>query len=236
MLARAFHDEGLVPSLAFTRHQILGCLSSNSYRLLVAHESLADWKLVRSLREQGSRSIAVLTFGKEPDYFSVQSATGSDVSFADDSNVPELVQRGQSLIALTAPANLPNLVTWGPLELHVKARQARWSGRPLLLTPLQFRIMEVLARAAGAAVSADLLSSRIWGDHAFKDQHRLIAHIRRIRKKIESDPTRPVHLVSVRGEGYRLALPEVEMLIDLRVVEPQRLQPERRQRVAEMSS
>lgn len=111
---------------------------------------------------------------------------------------------GAALIDLARHVPLPEPVRWGELELDVRTHQARWNAKPLRLTTLQFRIMEVLALATGALVTDEDLSRRVWGDAAFADRERLVAHIRRIRRLIESDPARPKFLVRVRGKGFRL--------------------------------
>jgi DNA-binding response OmpR family regulator len=65
--------------------------------------------------------------------------------------------------------------------------------------------MEMLILAAGAVVDPNDLSRQLWGRESFSDGERILAHVRRIRRKIEDDSSRPAFLLTVRGEGYRLA-------------------------------
>lgn len=116
-----------------------------------------------------------------------------------------IVAHGSALIEMARPVALPHPIRWGGLELDLRTHQARWHGRPLHLTTVQFRIMEVLVMATGALVTTEQLSRRVWGDSSFDDRDRLVAHIRRIRKLIEQDSAMPQFLLRVRGRGFRLA-------------------------------
>ena len=120
-------------------------------------------------------------------------------------DVGQVIHRAMTLIELTRPVALPRPLRWGPLELDVARRIASWRGERISLTALQFRILEVLILAAGGVVTPAELSRRVWGDESFEDRERVTAHVRRIRKLIEPDPSRPRFLLAVRGEGFRLA-------------------------------
>ena len=109
------------------------------------------------------------------------------------------------MMKITRPVNVPGVLMWGDFELDVRRREASWQGDPVALTPIEFRLMEVLILAGGDVVTVDELTRRLWGDIAFRDDQRLHAHVRRIRKKIERDPSDPGFLLTVRGHGYRLA-------------------------------
>ena len=70
-------------------------------------------------------------------------------------------------------------------------------------------LLSVLSRNAGRIVTIDILCEALWGDNPFGYENSLMAHIRRIREKIEANPSRPVSLVTVKGLGYRLITKEV---------------------------
>lgn len=72
------------------------------------------------------------------------------------------------------------------------------------LTAKEHEILNVLYRNAGRIVSIDMLCEALWGDNPYGYENSLMAHIRRIREKIEANPSRPVSLVTVKGLGYRL--------------------------------
>ncbi len=100
----------------------------------------------------------------------------------------------------------------GSLVIDHGRKQVIWRGRPVQLPPLQFKILNVLARRAGQVVSHADLVREVWGIEADEPEARelLKVHIRQIRKRLGLDPERGEVLVSVRGFGYMLTSPEGE--------------------------
>ncbi len=76
----------------------------------------------------------------------------------------------------------------------------------LPLTAKEHDILSVLCRNAGRIVTIDQLCEAVWGDNPYGYENSLMAHIRRIREKIETDPSKPVSLITVKGLGYKLVL------------------------------
>ena len=79
----------------------------------------------------------------------------------------------------------------------------------IALTAKEHELLSVLSRNAGRIVTIDMLCEALWGDNPFGYENSLMAHIRRIREKIEANPSRPVSLVTVKGLWYRLITKEV---------------------------
>jgi len=92
----------------------------------------------------------------------------------------------------------PNLI----LELH--RRQAIVAGRTVPLTPTESRLLYALAANLGRIVPTETLLARGWADTDDADPAYVWVTMRRLRQKVEVDPNRPVHLLTVRGVGYRL--------------------------------
>lgn len=65
-------------------------------------------------------------------------------------------------------------------------------------------LLETLARNEGKIVTLDALCEALWGDNPFGYENSLNAHVRRIREKIEADPSKPVSLITIKGLGYKL--------------------------------
>lgn len=72
------------------------------------------------------------------------------------------------------------------------------------LTAKEHALLETLARNAGRIVTIDALCEAVWGDNPFGYENSLMAHIRRIREKIEQEPSAPVSLITIKGLGYKL--------------------------------
>ncbi len=80
------------------------------------------------------------------------------------------------------------------------------NGEHIPLTAKEHDILAALYRNAGRIITIDALCSAAWGDNPFGYENSLMAHIRRIREKIEEIPSRPVSLITVKGLGYKLLL------------------------------
>ena len=72
------------------------------------------------------------------------------------------------------------------------------------LTAKEHTLLETLARNAGKIVTVDTLCEALWGDNPFGYENSLNAHVRRVREKIETDPSKPVSLITIKGLGYKL--------------------------------
>ena len=79
-------------------------------------------------------------------------------------------------------------------------------GRRFPLTAKEHEILQTLCRNAGRIVTIDQLCQAVWGENPFGYENSLMAHIRRIRAKIERNPSKPVSLLTVKGLGYKLVL------------------------------
>jgi DNA-binding response OmpR family regulator len=90
----------------------------------------------------------------------------------------------------------------GDLVVDRAAHSASRGGRPLSLTVREFDLLAFLMAHPGTAYSRDELLEKVWG-WSFGDQSTVTVHVRRLREKIEPDPTRPTRLATVWGVGYR---------------------------------
>ncbi|MGD9498748.1 MAG: response regulator transcription factor [Armatimonadota bacterium] len=97
-------------------------------------------------------------------------------------------------------------LSYGGIELFLAEREARLDGKPLDLSPTEFRLLRVLAERGGTAVSVDRILSNVWGYDGY-DRHIVETNISRLRCKLERDPRNPKRLLTVRGFGYKLVSP-----------------------------
>lgn len=213
-IAEALHSDAIVPCLAFTSAQALSCAGLYDFRLLIVdslRDNAAILPLINGLRARTTAPLIVVARETSP---LVESS--ADCVLPRGAAVGEIARRALSLLTISRPPDLPATLSWGPLELDVARRLARWYLKPLRLTSIQFRMMEVLMLAGGSVVSTRDLARRIWGQAILEDEDRIRAHVWRIRKLIETKPSDPEFLLTVRGEGFRLADYEVtEPDIDL---------------------
>ncbi len=100
------------------------------------------------------------------------------------------------------------LVILAESEIDFDRAEVRKAGDVLPLTAKEYEILSSLYRNAGKIVTIDTLCEAAWGDNPYGYENSLMAHIRRIREKIEADPSHPVSLVTIKGLGYKLILEE----------------------------
>ena len=91
----------------------------------------------------------------------------------------------------------------GPVRMDVERHVVTASGEDLNLPLKEFDLLEYLLRNVGRVLTRAQLIDRVWGADYVGDTKTLDVHIKRLRSKIEPDPTDPRHLVTVRGLGYK---------------------------------
>ncbi len=92
----------------------------------------------------------------------------------------------------------------GGLTIDLVSRRAVLRGRALDLTQAEFRLLCLLARNAGRTVTREVILNDLWDNAgAFVDDNTLSVYVRRLREKVEEDPSQPRHLITVRGCGYQ---------------------------------
>ena len=100
------------------------------------------------------------------------------------------------------------VVRVGPLTIDLAARIVTINGARVTLTPKEYRLLQLLAQHAGNVVTHQFLLKEVWGSPHLHDTHYLRIFVRKLRQKIEVDPTQPRILLTELGVGYRLVLPE----------------------------
>jgi len=97
-----------------------------------------------------------------------------------------------------------SLVLGPRLSLELHRREAVVAGQPVALTPTESRLLYALAANLGNTVTTETLLARGWAETEDADPSYVWVTMRRLRQKVEPDPNRPTHLLTVRGVGYRL--------------------------------
>jgi two-component system response regulator RegX3 len=92
----------------------------------------------------------------------------------------------------------------GPVRMDVERHVVSVNGEAVTLPLKEFDLLEYLMRNSGRVLTRGQLIDRVWGADYVGDTKTLDVHVKRLRSKIEADPANPVHLVTVRGLGYKL--------------------------------
>jgi DNA-binding response OmpR family regulator len=160
--------------------------------------------LCRWIRERSDLPVIMLTArGEEADRI-VGLELGADDYVTKPFSPRELATRVRAVLrrSLSAPSRTEHL-SFGELEIDVPTREVHKAGTALRLTAKEFDLLWFLASHPRKVFSRDQLMDRVWGYEAAFDTGTVTVHVRRLRQKIEEDPSRPQFLETVWGVGYR---------------------------------
>ena len=119
----------------------------------------------------------------------------------------ELIARINAVLRRQRSADAPvpeeTTISAGPVVMEVDAHRVLVRGEEEQLPLKEFHLLEYLMRNAGRVLARGQLIDRVWGSDYVGDTKTLDVHIKRLRSKVEEDPSSPVHLVTVRGLGYK---------------------------------
>ncbi len=204
--------EGFSVLIAETGQKALDMARTQKPHLILLDIRLPDingFDICRQLRAEGMRQpILMLTARDE----SVDKVLGLELG-ADDYVVKpydlrELISRVRALLRRAygelAEARQGECITFGDIELDLGQLQVLRSGKPVPLTPIEFRLLRYLVTHPNRPVSRESIIDAIWGYPSDVGSDRTVdVHIRHIREKIESDSMHPRWIVTVRGVGYK---------------------------------
>ncbi len=105
-----------------------------------------------------------------------------------------------------APAHDPDQLRFGSLELDRKAYTATADGQEIALSAKEFELLFHLASHKNQVFSRTQLLDALWGHAAYGDENSVTVYIRRLREKLEADPSNPVYLKTVWGVGYKFSV------------------------------
>ena len=115
----------------------------------------------------------------------------------------EFLLRVYAVLRRCYKADAP-LLTLESCTVDFSRAEINRDGKIFPLTAMEHKLLETLAKNEGRIVTVDVLCEALWGDNPFGYENSLNAHVRRIREKIEADPSKPVSLITIKGLGYKL--------------------------------
>jgi DNA-binding response OmpR family regulator len=176
----------------------------NAVVLDVMMPRLDGLELCRWIRARSDVPVIMLTaLGEEADKI-VGLELGADDYVTKPFSPRELAVRVKAVLRrTTAGAPKAERLEVGDLAIDSGTREVRKADRPLRLTAMEFDLLWFLASHPRRVFSRAQLMESVWGYQASFDTGTLTVHIRRLREKIEDDPSSPTHLQTVWGVGYR---------------------------------
>lgn len=203
LLKRYLQERGYRVSTAPNAAKALSTLNSLAFDLLVLDvmmPGMNGFELTEAVRQRGDTPILLLTARGEAEDRIKGLTLGADDYLAKPFEPEELVLRINAILRRARPAGTAiREVAFGDWHFDIRRESLSRNGEPVRLTGGEAALLAALAASAGQTVSRLSLSERTGGGERAVD-----VQVTRLRRKIETDPKEPLHLQTVRGEGYRL--------------------------------
>ncbi len=170
---------------------------------------ISGFDVCRQLRAEGKRQPILMLTARDEELDKVLGLElGADDYVVKPYSLRELISRIRALLRRAygelSQASSGSLLTYGDLELDLDRLQVTRRGKPIDLTPIEFRLLRYLASNPGRPFSREQLIETIWGYESDIGSDRTVdVHMRHLRQKLEEDPANPRWLVTVRGVGYK---------------------------------
>jgi two-component system response regulator RegX3 len=167
---------------------------------------LSGTEVCRRLREQSDVPVIMLTARDSEVDKVVGLELGADDYVTKPFSARELVARIRAVLRRrsdTVETIVSGVVEAGPVRLDADRHIVTVRGESVTLPLREFELLEMLLRNAGRVLTRNQLIDRLWGSNYVGDTKTLDVHVKRLRSRVEEDPARPRHLVTVRGLGYK---------------------------------
>ncbi|MCO6451073.1 MAG: response regulator transcription factor [Caldilineales bacterium] len=201
-------NEGFEVWRAANGHEGLALARSQQPDLILLDVMLPGidgFQLLRHIRQESSAPVIMVTARDQEMDRVMGLETGADDYIVKPFSFRELVARVRANLRRVQHTAMtpPNQIDIGGIRLDIDAHLVRRQGQAVDLTEKEFNLLEALMQRAGNAVHRQQLLDVVWGEDWIGGPRTLDVHIRWLREKLESDPSNPQLILTVRGYGYR---------------------------------
>lgn len=194
---------------ATTAGEVTGLVTSHNPEVILLDLGLPDGDgidLARDIREWSRVPIIVISArGREADKVDALDA-GADDYLTKPFGVNELLARIRVVLRRAGEVSTPAtpIFDLGPLRIDFTRREVTLDKRDIHLTPIEYRLLVLLAQNAGRVLTQRQILEQVWGRGSAGQAHYVRVYMAQLRRKIERDSARPRFLVTEPGVGYRL--------------------------------
>jgi len=212
LVATYLRKEGYAVDGAYTGQEALVRVRSGNYHLVVLDLMLPDidgFAVLRAIREVSTAPVIILS-AKGEEWDKVMGlGIGADDYLTKPFSIAELIARTKAqlrrYLVLNAVASEPlRVLRYEDLELDLDAYEVRVGGKTKPLTAKEYALLKLFLEHPGRVFTKAQLYERVWEEPYIGDDNTVTVHIRRLRAKIEPNPSRPRYIQTVWGIGYRL--------------------------------
>lgn len=188
-------------------------LLRNQYDLLLLDVTLPDgtgFEVCEAVRAQGNQVPIIFLTASDEEMNVIRGLdSGGDDYIGKPFKLGELLSRINALLRRAGVTREEDALTrqrslvCGDIEIDLAGSRVFLQGKKLELTQVEYRLLCLLVRSCGRVVTREMIFEELWDNSGnFVDDNTLSVYIRRLREKVETDPSRPEHLITARGFGY----------------------------------
>jgi two-component system, OmpR family, response regulator RegX3 len=167
---------------------------------------MSGLEVCKNIRAKSNVPIIMVTAKNEEVDKVIGLELGADDYVTKPFSSRELVARIKAVLRRGADVEVESnfgVLEVGPIRIDIDRHSVSVRGEPISLPLKEFDLLELLVRNSGRVLTRGQLIDRVWGNNYVGDTKTLDVHIKRLRAKIEEDPAEPVHLLTIRGLGYK---------------------------------
>lgn len=196
--------------IARTVKETLEFLAKNKFDLLLLDVTLPDgtgFMVCEQVRKSGNQVPIIFLTASDEEFNVVRGLdSGGDDYITKPFKLGELCSRIRALLRragnTTSPS--PSVLKYGDISIDSLFSRVMLNGKPLELTSAEYRLLSLLVINSGRILTRKAILDELWdGTGDFVDDNTLSVYVRRLREKVELDPSQPKHLITVRGFGYQ---------------------------------
>ncbi len=206
----SLEQDGMEVDCAYDGEEALEMIKDKEYDIIlldVMLPKLTGFEVCQYIREFSSVPIVMLTAKGEDMDKILGLEYGADDYITKPFNILEVKARIKAIIRRTSPKpkEVEKVIESGDMKLDCEGRRVYISGREINLTAKEFELLELLVVNANKVYSRENLLKLVWGSSYPGDVRTVDVHIRRLREKIESNPSEPKYVHTKWGVGYYFA-------------------------------
>jgi two-component system, OmpR family, response regulator RegX3 len=207
-LAFLLRKEGFTAAVAGTGQEALEEFDRNGADIVLLDlmlPGMSGTDVCKALRQRSAVPVIMVTARDSEIDKVVGLELGADDYVTKPYSARELIARIRAVLRRGGESEelLPQVLEAGPVRMDVERHVVTVDGGEVSLPLKEFDLLEYLLRNVGRVLTRGQLIDRVWGADYVGDTKTLDVHVKRLRSKIEPDPSAPRHLVTVRGLGYK---------------------------------
>jgi DNA-binding response OmpR family regulator len=211
---------GLRDNLEYESYEVYTATDGEQgYRLIQKHHPhlivldlmmprMSGYELCQKVRSEGIATPILMLTARSEEMDRVQGLDlGADDYVTKPFSVPELLARIRAILRRVKPSTaFPDRLHFDDVSIDFKRFQAKKASQVMKLSRKEFGVLQLLAARVDQVVTRNELLDEVWGHESYPTTRTVDNHIASLRAKLEDDPSKPCHLITVHGVGYKLVL------------------------------